>query len=158
MRILITGGAGFIGANVAQYFAAKGHQVELFDNLSRSGAKINSSWLDSHNNISLTVGDLRDVVALMQCFERFRPEVVLHLGAQVAVTTSVVNPIDDFEINARGTLNVLECSRQQETQPIVIFSSTNKVYGDLTELPVTELSDRFAFDHGIDLGQRIGTS
>lgn len=150
MRILITGGAGFIGANAAQFFAYQGKQIRLFDNLSRAGARNNSAWLEKIDNVDLTVGDLRDMESLRACFEEFKPEVVLHLGAQVAVTTSVMDPMEDFEINARGTLNVLECARRLETQPIVIFSSTNKVYGGLEELTVVEHEDRFAFDHGVE--------
>lgn len=150
MRILITGGAGFIGANAAKFFASKGREIMLFDNLSRAGSRNNSRWLEHFDKINLTIGDLRDLSALMACFDQFRPDVVLHLGAQVAVTTSVTDPMEDFEINARGTLNVLECARSLESQPIVIFSSTNKVYGGLENLSFVELEDRFAFADDIE--------
>ena len=150
MRILITGGAGFIGANAAKFFASKGREIMLFDNLSRAGSRNNSRWLEHSDKINLTIGDLRDLSALMACFDQFRPDVVLHLGAQVAVTTSVKDPMEDFEINARGTLNVLESARSLESQPIVIFSSTNKVYGGLEDLSFVELEDRFAFADDIE--------
>jgi CDP-paratose 2-epimerase len=128
---LITGGAGFVGCNLADRLAQSGRRVLIFDSLARSGVQRNLEWLLSRHGarISVKVGDVRDLAALRaavgQCSE------VYHLAAQVAVTTSVVDPVADFEVNARGTLNVLEAVRDQETPPPVLFTSTNKVYGGL---------------------------
>ncbi len=138
MKILITGGAGFVGSNLARHLAGGGHQVVVFDNLSRRGAETNAQWLRScAENISLVHGDVRDSDGLRRAAEDCRA--IFHLAAQVAVTTSMTDPVTDFEINARGTLNALETAR--ELGCAVIFTSTNKVYGALEDVPVRLSAD-----------------
>ncbi len=146
VKTLITGGAGFIGTNYASRLLARGDEVVLFDNLSRAGTPRNIAWLrDTYGGSSFVLleADVRDADALQEAVRGV--DRVVHLAAQVAVTTSVEDPRSDFEINARGTLNVLEAARQSEKQPLVIFSSTNKVYGDLEDIRVAEGEDSYFF-------------
>ena len=130
--VLITGGAGFIGTNLAHRLLTAGHPVLLYDNLSRPGVVQNVAWLRAtHGNlVELEQADMRDEPALRRAVKR--ASVVYHLAAQVAVTTSLTAPIEDFEINARGTLNLLEALRALPEPPPLLFTSTNKVYGDLS--------------------------
>src|SRR5947209_7671805 len=128
-KILITGGAGFIGVNAAARFAGLGWDVHVLDNLSRRGADVNLAWLRSSASVSFHERDVRDGEALRGVLSETRPEVVLHLAGQVAVTTSTVRPREDFEINALGTFNVLEAVRLESPGSFVINASTNKVYG-----------------------------
>lgn len=146
MKVLITGGAGFIGSNAALRFMQEDHRVVLFDNLSRQGSQANLRWLQEQGNPSFIKGDVRDFAALEEAF-RAHPDidVVLHLAAQVAVTTSVADPRLDFEINALGTLNVLEAVRQWAPQAILLFASTNKVYGAMDDLEVVEMDGRYQY-------------
>lgn len=156
--MLIIGGAGFIGINAAQSFASQGWRVSLFDNLSRKGAQSNLDWLRQRHNVGFAKGDIRDREALERVFAERTYDAVLHLAAQVAVTTSVVNPREDFEINAMGTLNVLEAARQHCPQASLLFASTNKVYGKLEELHVVERDGRYAYaaqDSGVGEGQSL---
>lgn len=146
MNILITGGAGFVGCNVANYYLNRKCSVEIFDNLSRKGTTYNYQWLKGNhkNNFSFVKGDIRtDIDKLKTAVTR--AEIVFHFAAQVAVTTSIIDPKEDFEVNAKGTLNVLEAIRETGSKPILIFSSTNKVYGDLEKLTIIEKSKRFDF-------------
>jgi CDP-paratose 2-epimerase len=110
-KILITGGAGIIGVNSANAFAKSGWRVCILDNLSRKGAQLNLDWLMERVEIEFKQVDIRNADEVSSVFKNYQPDVVLHLAAQVAVTTSVVNPREDFEINAAGTLNVLEALR-----------------------------------------------
>ncbi len=131
-KILITGGAGFIGCNVAARFIAKGEQVTIYDNLSRHGAHKNLLWLSETfgpTGFEFLQNDVRDTAALKLAAQD--KNIILHLAGQVAVTTSVRDPRTDFEINALGTFNLLEAARLSDNNPIVIFSSTNKVYGKM---------------------------
>lgn len=131
-RILITGGAGFIGCNAAARFMRDGWSVVILDNLSRPGAQINLDWLTTLGRFELIRADVRDGEAIRHAIVDESPlDAVLHLAAQVAVTTSCANPREDFEVNALGTFNVLEAVREAVGAPIVIFASTNKVYGSL---------------------------
>jgi CDP-paratose 2-epimerase len=132
--ILITGGAGFIGSNLADRLASAGHDVIVYDALLRAGVKRNLAWLKSRHGdkIRPVVADVRDAALLADAVSR--AGAVFHLAAQVAVTTSLVDPREDFEINIGGTLNVLEGARRSENLVPVIFASTNKVYGDLADL------------------------
>ncbi len=129
--IVITGGCGFIGSNLADRLAADGETVLILDNLVRAGVRENAQWLKSRHGdrIAITVGDVRDPITVIDTVRHARA--VLHLAAQVAVTSSLDSPIDDFEINARGTLNVLEAIRLHNPAAPVLFASTNKVYGRL---------------------------
>ncbi|HEY8477193.1 MAG TPA: SDR family NAD(P)-dependent oxidoreductase [Chloroflexota bacterium] len=143
MRALITGGAGFVGANLASYLAERDHQVVVFDNLQRRGSQANVAWLRERHGSRVTVmeGDVRDAEAVRRAMRR--ADIVYHLAAQVAVTTSVERPVDDFEINARGTLNVLEAARAEGSR--VVFTSTNKVYGAMEDVRVVELDRRYDY-------------
>jgi CDP-paratose 2-epimerase len=145
VRILITGGAGFIGCNLADACIRAGHQVTLYDNLSRPGSEANLQWLcASHRSDAFTFrrGDIRDFPAVLKVMQG--QAAVYHLAAQTAVTTSVIDPRSDFEINALGTLNVLEAARQVGDDPIFIFASTNKVYGGMEDAAVLEEPTRFS--------------
>jgi CDP-paratose 2-epimerase len=130
-HVLITGGCGFIGCNLADALAARGDEVMVFDNLSRAGVRDNAHWLKARHGekVTVRVGDVTDEAAVRGCVRGARG--VLHLAAQVAVTSSLDQPLTDFEINARGTLNVLEAVRTTDAAIPIVFASTNKVYGAL---------------------------
>jgi CDP-paratose 2-epimerase len=148
-RILITGGAGFIGVNYASHLLTQGKEVVIYDDLSREGTPRNIAWLREtygKDSFVLIEADVRDGNRLVQ--EAQDVNLIIHLAGQVAVTTSVTDPRTDFEINALGTLNVLEAARQSERNPVVIYSSTNKVYGDLEDVRVEEGETNYFFpDH-----------
>jgi CDP-paratose 2-epimerase len=148
-KILIIGGAGFIGVNAARYFASRGWEVTVLDNLARKGTDFNLEKLrEDLPSINFVKGDIRtDNELLLDLAEK--NDVVLHLAAQVAVTTSVIDPKEDFDINALGTFNVLEAVRQSKRQPIVLYASTNKVYGGLEQFPVDESETRYSFRNGM---------
>jgi len=131
--ILITGGCGFIGCNLADRLAEGGRRVLILDNLARAGVRENAQWLKSRHGdcVNIVVGDVRDPMTVIELVRK--AGAVLHLAAQVAVTNSLENPLDDFEINARGTLNVLEAVRLHNPSAAVLFASTNKVYGRLID-------------------------
>lgn len=130
MKVLITGGAGFIGINAARRFLDEGHQVIIFDSLSRRGSEVNLNWLKQHKKFEVVKGDIRDFDRISKVFRGQKDiNVVLHLAAQVAVTTSILNPREDFETNALGTFNVCEAIRQFQPEAILLNASTNKVYG-----------------------------
>jgi CDP-paratose 2-epimerase len=154
MKYLITGGAGFIGSNYANRLIQRGDEVAIFDNLSRGGAEKNLKWLsETHGTKKFTFfqGDVRNLDAITAAVKG--QQVIVHLAAQVAVTTSVEDPQTDFEINARGTFNVLEAARSLGSKPVVIYASTNKVYGELEDLQVVEESTRYMLKNlpeGID--------
>jgi CDP-paratose 2-epimerase len=155
MKWIITGAAGFIGCHAAARFHQKGHQVVLVDNLSRRGAQENLDWLRGQGITDFIRADVRDAAALHDILSRHADaDAVLHLAAQVAVTTSVVDPRHDFEVNALGTFNVLEAVRTAaQGKPAVLYSSTNKVYGNLEHVQVVERDGRYAYadrPHGVD--------
>ncbi|MCA9900165.1 MAG: GDP-mannose 4,6-dehydratase [Ardenticatenaceae bacterium] len=152
MKFFITGGAGFIGCNSADYFLQQGHEVVVFDNLSRKGGPANLEWLRSRHSerLQFVQGDIREYEALTAAIGG--ADVVLHLASQVAVTTSVQNPREDFEINALGTFNVLEAVRHQVPQAAVLYASTNKVYGGMEGAKVELANGRYRYaeyTHGI---------
>ena len=132
--VLITGGSGFIGTNLAHRIASSGRRVRLLDNLSRPGVENNLHWLrETHGDrVSIEIADVRDAFAVRRAVAGV--EAVFHFAAQVAVTTSLVEPVHDFDVNVRGTLNVLEAARAQEVPPKVLFTSTNKVYGGMEDV------------------------
>lgn len=141
-RILITGGAGFIGTNAAVNFLQNGDHVTLFDNLSRRGSRQNLSFLQKqYPKIQCIEGDIRHEKKVSEAVKR--ADVIVHLAAQVAVTGSIQNPREDFEVNAGGTFNVLEAMRLGNKKAILIYSSTNKVYGSLEHIPLRETSVRY---------------
>jgi CDP-paratose 2-epimerase len=131
--VLVTGGCGFLGCNIAASLADMGRSVIVVDNLSRTGSQENASWLTQRyrGRVRIEVADTRDADAM----HKLLPQVsgVMHLAAQVAVTTSMEDPVRDFEVNARGTLNMLEAVRRHNPDAALIFASTNKVYGRLFE-------------------------
>lgn len=143
--ILITGGAGFIGVNSARHFAAKGWEVTVIDNLSRRGTQDNLKWLQAQAPIRFERADIRDAAAMERIVGQVRPDVLLHLAAQVAVTTSVTDPREDFEINALGTFNMLEAARKQSPDSFFITASTNKVYGKMHNVEVVERNGRYEY-------------
>ena len=147
MRIVITGGAGFIGSNAVAYYLAKKADVVVFDNLSRKNTDKNLAWLKSlGGKFTFIKGDLRktaDVSKLIGFLES--ADMVLHLAAQVAVTTSVLNPREDFEINAMGTFNLLEAMRAAKSKAKLIYASTNKVYGGMDDVRVVEKETRYEY-------------
>jgi CDP-paratose 2-epimerase len=134
--VLITGGCGFIGTNLAHAVATGGRRVRVLDNLSRPGVEENLRWLKkTHGDrISVEVGDVRDPFAVRRAVAGV--EAVFHFAAQVAVTTSLADPMHDFDVNVRGTVNVLEAVRAQEQPPALLFTSTNKVYGGMEDVPL----------------------
>jgi CDP-paratose 2-epimerase len=142
--VLVTGGAGFVGVNLADALASEGQHVHVFDSLARAGVEENLAWLSGRHpeRVRCTVADIRDAAAVGDAVAG--ASAVFHLAAQVAVTTSVTNPLEDFEVNARGTLNVLEAARCRAMPPPVIFASTNKVYGNLAELGMEPADGRWA--------------
>ena len=145
MKLFITGGAGFIGINSADYFIEQGHEVVIYDNLSRAGGPANLEWLGERHERrwDFVRGDVRDAPLLAQSLKG--ADAVLHLASQVAVTTSVLNPREDFEINALGTFNLLEAVRQEAPEAAVLYASSNKVYGGMESVKVIEQSGRYAF-------------
>jgi CDP-paratose 2-epimerase len=140
--IVITGGSGFIGCNLADSFLADGHHVIVVDNLSRPGVRQNLDWLVSRygGRVQPLIADVRRPEDIAPAFTKAKA--VYHFAAQTAVTTSLVDPAEDFEINARGTFNVLEAVRRTGRQIPVIFSSTNKVYGGLEDIATRTTESR----------------
>jgi len=146
MKLLITGGAGFIGVNAAAHFARSGNTVVVFDNLSRKGSDKNLAWLLAETKSVFVKGDTRNTADLAALFRTHGPfDAVLHCAAQVAVTTSVLNPREDFEINALGTFNLLEAIRAHNSSAALIYSSTNKVYGGMDSVGVVERNGRYEY-------------
>jgi CDP-paratose 2-epimerase len=141
--ILITGGAGFIGSNLADRLADAGHEILVYDALSRPGVERNLAWLKKRHRgrIIHVPGDVRDEDELVRAAAEAKA--VFHMAAQVAVTTSLDDPREDFDINVRGTLNVLDAARRRSEPVPVIFASTNKVYGDLADFEFGTLHDRY---------------
>jgi CDP-paratose 2-epimerase len=157
--ILITGGAGFIGCNLADRLAGEGHEVIVYDALARPGVERNLDWLKARHpgRIAAAIADVRDEDELRRAARE--AGAVFHMAAQVAVTTSLVDPREDFEVNVRGTLHLLDAVRGRPEPVPVIFASTNKVYGDLADLELEEAADgyrpRGAAAQGIDERRRL---
>lgn len=145
MKALVTGGAGFIGSNLTDRLVKEGHQVVVYDNLSRPGTEKNVDWLRARHGDAwrLIQADVRDFESL--CRAAADADVIYHLASQVAVTTSVLDPRHDFEVNALGTFNVLEAARLSGRRPIVLYASTNKVYGGMEEVTVVETDNGYAY-------------
>ncbi|MFH1633144.1 MAG: NAD-dependent epimerase/dehydratase family protein [Chloroflexota bacterium] len=150
---LVTGGAGFIGSNYVNRLLGRGERVTVYDNLSRAGGPLNIEWLrqtHGRDSFELVVGDLRDA-SLLTATAR-HADVIIHLAGQVAVTTSVLHPREDFEDNALGTFNVLEAARLSGRNPVVLYASTNKVYGGMEDVRLVERETCYEyadFPHGI---------
>lgn len=146
MKTIITGGAGFIGSNAASRILQRGQKVVVIDNLSREGVRQNLEWLRPQGSLEFVQLDIRDAGGLARVFNEHRDaDRVLHLAAQVAVTTSVTAPREDFEVNALGTFNVLEAMRRANMAAPLLYSSTNKVYGEMNDIGVVEREGRYAY-------------
>ncbi len=148
--VVIFGGAGFIGSNLAhKLLETTDAKVQIFDNLSRSGVRNNLRVLQktagNSGRLQITIGDVRDA-AMVERVVCHATE-IYHLAAQVAVTTSVADPRLDFDINLQGTFNVLEAARKHGERPFMLFTSTNKVYGDMTSHPILREAKRYAYEH-----------
>jgi CDP-paratose 2-epimerase len=151
LRVIVTGGAGFIGSNVSAAFLRDGHNVTIFDSLDRPGSERNLEWLQSHPHAAARLrfvrGDVRDAELVRSVVGADDVQLVFHFAAQTAVTTSVVDPRSDLEINIFGTHNILEAARLSTAPvpPMVFFTSTNKVYGSLAHRQTTEDATRYRF-------------
>ena len=141
--VLVTGGAGFIGCNLADRLARDGHEVIVLDALARPGVEANLHWLrERHGDrIRPVIADIRDADVVADAVAGAKA--VFHMAAQVAVTTSLLDPVEDFEINVRATLGLLEAVRRAGRRAPVIFASTNKVYGDLADIELVDLDERW---------------
>ncbi len=159
MKTIITGGAGFIGSNAASRYLRRGHHVVVVDNLCREGVQKNLEWLQTQGSLEFVRLDIRRAGELAELFRKHRDaDQVLHLAAQVAVTTSVTAPREDFEINALGTFNVLEAVRQAGITAPLLYSSTNKVYGEMTDVGVVEKNGRYSYqslDRGVSESRNL---
>ena len=155
-EVLVTGGAGFIGANIADRLAGQGHTVRVYDALARPGVEANLEWLQARHGSRIVpiVADVRDRTSLGKAVAG--ASAIFHMAAQVAVTTSLDEPDLDFEVNLRGTLNLLESVRMSKSRPAIVFASTNKVYGALADIRLARDGDAYLpeeqalRDHGID--------
>ena len=157
MRYLITGGCGFLGTNIAAAVMRAGDELVVMDNLSRLGSASNLRWLRDQGALRFLHGDIRRSDDCEAVVARCRPDIVIHLAGQVAMTTSLARPRMDFETNAMGTLNVLEAVRAHCPAAAVIYSSTNKVYGDLAFLRCEEGETRYTLtDYPQGLPETIG--
>jgi CDP-paratose 2-epimerase len=143
MRYLITGGCGFLGSNLAHEVLSQDHDLAIFDNLSRLGATKNRAWLEETGDFSFIHGDIRHSHDVSEAVADYRPDVVFHLAGQVAMTTSLANPRLDFDTNVVGSFNLLEAVRRHTPDAIVVFSSTNKVYGELEGVEYDETATRY---------------
>lgn len=143
MRFLITGGCGFLGSNLAASVLEHGEELAILDNLSRTGSESNLQWLNSQGTFQMKKADIRSAAEVLYTIRDFKPDVIYHLAGQVAMTSSIRDPRVDFEINTIGSINVLEAIRIHAPECIVIYSSTNKVYGDLEWARCEERENRY---------------
>lgn len=160
MNIVITGGAGFIGSNAAAYYLGRKANVTVVDNLSRQNSEKNLAWLTAlGGSLSVITGDIRAKETMEKLIPYIQTaDLILHLAAQVAVTTSVLKPVRDFEINAFGTLQVLEAMRQTGSRAKLIYASTNKVYGEMAGTKIRESATRYEYAnlrHGVSEQQPL---
>ena len=144
MKLLVTGGCGFLGSNLADAALQRGDDVTLLDNLSRTGSEQNRAWLETRGQHEFVHADVRHAEIVSDLVKRLQPDAIFHLAGQVAMTTSLTDPRTDFEINALGTLNVLEAVRAHVPECAVLYSSTNKVYGDLEQFRYEEHQMRWS--------------
>lgn len=168
MKVIITGGAGFIGSNAASRYLGRGAEVVIIDNLSRPGTENNLEWLADQGELEFLPIDICEAASITQAFAAHRDaDLVLHLAGQVAVTTSVTDPRSDFEANALGTFNVLEGIRLAGIAAPVIYSSTNKVYGGQEGARIIERAGRYIYpdlpegipeEHALDFHSPYGCS
>ncbi len=155
MKWLITGGCGFVGTNLANALIEDGEEVGLLDNLSRVGSRTNLEWLQQSRpkQFNFYESDVRDAESIRTMIKDFQPDVIAHLAGQVAMTTSISDPRLDFETNALGTFNILDAIRLDSPKTIILYSSSNKVYGPLEQLRTLEMDSRYIlpdFPEGLD--------
>jgi len=143
MKLMITGGCGFLGSNLAAHAIEEGHEVAVFDNLYREGSRENLVWLGDKGAFAFVHGDIRNQNDITRTVRDFIPDAIFHLAGQVAMTTSIANPRMDFEINVMGSHNLLEAVRLHAPDAAVVYSSTNKVYGDLEQYRYKETETRY---------------
>lgn len=153
MKILITGGCGFIGSNLAEEALKKNYDLYVIDNLSRAGSEINLAWLSDKGKFTFFNEDIRNFEKINDIVKKTRPYVIFHMAGQVAMTKSIENPLLDFQVNVQGTINILESVRINSLNPIIVYSSTNKVYGNFDDLNFIEEDTRYVckdFPNGFD--------
>jgi len=143
MKYLITGGCGFVGSNLAAEVLIRREELFVFDNLFRFGSSQNLEWLKKRGSFKYYPFDIRNYNDVQTVIQEVKPDVIFHLAGQVAMTTSLQNPRLDFEINTLGTHNLLETVRKFSPESIILYSSTNKVYGDLEYLSYDETPTRY---------------
>ena len=143
MKLLITGGCGFLGSNLAADALARGDELVVFDSLYRNGSRENLNWLQGQGEFVFEHGDIRNQNDITRVIQGFKPDAIFHLAGQVAMTTSIANPRMDFEVNVMGTHNLLEAVRLYAPEAMVVYSSTNKVYGDLEQYSYRETETRY---------------
>lgn len=158
MKLLITGGCGFLGSNLARHGIKNGFDITVIDNLYRKGSEQNLEWLKEQGKFNFIKADTRNFDDISKAIKDIKPDSVFHLAGQVAMTTSIADPRLDFETNTLGTFNLLEAVRQFSKDSSVIYSSTNKVYGDLEQFTYTENDRRYicnekpeGFDENVNL-------
>ena len=153
MKLLINGGCGFLGSNLASYAIEHGYDVTVFDNMSRLGSDRNREWLGTLGDYTFIHGDTRNKNDVENVIREGRFDAIFHLAGQVTMTKSITDPYKDFEVNALGAMNVLEAIRKYSPKTAIIFSSTNKVYGDLEYYTYEETDTRYIckeFPNGFD--------
>lgn len=153
MKYLITGGCGFVGSNLAAEVLKRGEELFVFDNLFRFGSGQNLEWLKKQGEFKYYPFDIRNNNDVEIVIKEVKPDVIFHLAGQVAMTTSIQNPRLDFETNTLGTVNLLEAVRKYSPASMILYSSTNKVYGDLEYLTYEETASRYnckEYPNGVD--------
>ncbi|MFH0734345.1 MAG: GDP-mannose 4,6-dehydratase [bacterium] len=153
MRYLITGGCGFVGSNLAAQVLKNGEELYVFDNLYRNGSEKNLIWLQNIGEFTFYHRDIRNYNDVENVIKTLKPDVIFHLAGQVAMTTSISDPRMDFEVNTMGTHNILESVRKYSPETAILYSSTNKVYGDLEEFYYKENETRYVceeYPNGFD--------
>jgi CDP-paratose 2-epimerase len=143
MKYLITGGCGFLGSNIAECLLKEGHDLCIYDNLSRKGSEMNYKWLNTLGNFDFFEFDIKSFKNIEKVIKDYKPDVIFHLAGQVAMTTSIQDPRLDFETNILGSFNVLESVKKHCPTCSIIYSSTNKVYGDLEWVSYEETNTRY---------------
>ena len=158
MKYLITGGCGFLGSNIASEILKQGDTLVIFDSLYRFGSYQNLEWLKSQGEFEFIHGDIRNTNDVERTIKQHQPDVIYHLAGQVAMTTSIADPRMDFEVNVGGSFNLLNAVRLYSPESAIIYSSTNKVYGDLEQFQYEETKTRYqcidkpnGFDESVSL-------
>ena len=158
VKYLITGGCGFLGSNIASEILKQGNELIIFDSLYRFGSYQNKEWLETQGEFIFIHGDIRNTNDVERTIKTYKPDVIYHLAGQVAMTTSIENPRMDFEVNVGGSFNLLNAVRLYSPDSAIIYSSTNKVYGDLEQFTYKEMDTRYScvekpngFDESVSL-------